>query len=106
MNAPLNHAALAVHSAERDYANAITAVPGVLQHDADMDSLLLAGIADRCVELARYAWKNKPTSDTGYCGEYVLVQEARALGDVIAGGLGLSREAAVLLDRQIERAAQ
>ena len=95
----------AVHAAERDYANLVCQTPGVLTYDADQDIMQLAGIADQCVALARMAWNNRPRSDVTGCAEYVFALEAKKLGEVLAESLGLSREAAALLDAQIVRAS-
>jgi hypothetical protein len=95
-----------LHEAERDYSNLVCSVPGVRQIDATCDILSLASAADRIVELARKAWSNRPTSDVSSCVEYVPALVAQRLGEVIAEELGLSREAAVVLDAQILRASQ
>lgn len=92
--------------AERDYANAVCETPGVRQIDATCDALSLAATADRIVDLARKAWTNRPTSDTSSCVEYVPALVAKEIGDLLAERLGLSGEAARLLDAQISRAAQ
>lgn len=95
-----------VHEAERDYAALICQTPGVLQHDADLDIMRFAGIADGCVQLARKAWREyRATSDEGSRCEFDITIVARMLGDVLADQFGLSSEAASLLDQQIKRAA-
>jgi hypothetical protein len=92
--------------AERDYSNAVCSVPGVRQIDATCDILSLAATADRIVELARKAWTNRPTSDVSSRRlSIVPALVAQRLGEVIAEELGLSREAAAVLDAQILRAS-
>jgi hypothetical protein len=95
-----------LQTAERDYSNLVCQTPGVRQIDATCDLLSLASTADRIVELARKAWTNRPTSDVSSAIEYVPALVAQRLGEVIAEELGLSREAAVVLDAQILRASQ
>jgi hypothetical protein len=88
-----------LQAAELDYDAACRTVPGVTSADVDLDLMRLDLIAGACAETARKAWREyRSTSDPGQRREFQLRELARQLADVVSQTLGVSREAAVVLD--------
>jgi hypothetical protein len=88
-----------LHVAERDYEAACRQTPGVSRQDVDLDLMRLGLIAAACADTAKKAWREyRATCDLGACREFDLQILARQFTDAIAESLGMSREAAVVLD--------
>jgi hypothetical protein len=88
-----------LQAAELDYDAACRAVAGVTRTEVDLDLMRLDLIASACAETARKAWREyRATSDRGSRREFQVSDLARQLTDTVALTLGVSREAAIVLD--------
>lgn len=88
-----------LHAAELDYEAGRRRTPGVTEDEVELDLMRFGLIAASAAETARKAWREyRSTNDGGSRREFDLARVARGITDVLAEGLGLSREAAVVLD--------
>lgn len=85
-------------SAQRDFEAAQRLTPGVTQAEVNDDLQSFELLAMRSVRLARDGIRFTKSS---WNPSESLSDIARQIGDVLASGLGLSREAACVLDAQI-----
>jgi hypothetical protein len=94
-----------LHAAELDYEALCRRAPGVTRADVDTDLMRLELIAASVAETARKAWREcRAMNDVGPRPEFELAAVARQIADVIAANLGLSREAALVLDERAKGA--
>lgn len=88
-----------LHAAELDYEAACRRTPGVTRDDVDLDLMRLGLVAAACAETARKAWREcRATGAGAQVGEFDLALLARQFTDAVSDTLGLTREAAIVLD--------
>ena len=94
-----------LHAAELDYEALCRRAAGVTRADVDTDLMRLELIAASAADTARRAWREcRAMNDVGPLPEFDLAAVARQITDVIAENLGLSREAAQVLDEHAKGA--
>lgn len=92
-----------LHEAELDYEVLCLGTPGVSRAEVDLDLMRFGLIATACAEATRKTWREyRSTHDPSSRTEVNIEQLALQVVEVLYNGLGMTQEAAKVLDEMVK----